>query len=98
MWDNIKIVLLGVAILIAFLFAGMLHGCKTLNTDGYLQKSNIDPRKTVVYDKDAKDQGYLQESYLDRRRTTQYDKKGKVKGYWQQDYVDPRKTRFYKKK
>lgn len=96
--DRLKVFLVGAGILMLFLIMVMLQSCKTLNTDGYLQKSNIDPRKTVVYDKDAKDQGYLQESYLDRRRTTQYDKKGNIKGYWQQDYVDPRKTRFYKKK
>lgn len=96
--EKAKVILIGVGILVLFFVLLMLQGCKTLNTDGYLQKSNIDPRKTVVYNKDAKDQGFLQESYLDRRRTTQYDKKGKIKGYWQQDYVDPRKTRFYKKK
>ena len=35
----------------------------------YLQTSNLDPRKTVVYDTDGKEQGYFRKSYLDSRKT-----------------------------
>jgi hypothetical protein len=89
--------LLAGAIILLLCYAALLNSCKT-TAGHYTQRSYIDPRKTVYYNKDGDHKGYLQESYIDPRRTTQYNRKGNEKGYWQKDYIDPRKTRFYKKK
>ena len=67
-----------------------------IEADGYLQKSYIDSRKTLIYDKDGKVVGYAKKSYLDRRKTVVYDTNDNVKGYLQQDLLDSRKFRFIK--
>jgi hypothetical protein len=67
-----------------------------IEADGYLQSSNIDSRKTLIYDKDGKVVGYAKKSYLDSRKTVVYDTNDNVKGYLQQDLLDSRKFRFIK--
>ena len=67
-----------------------------IETDGYLQKSYIDSRKTLIHDKDGKVVGYAKKSYLDSRKTVVYDTNGNVKGYLQQDLMDSRKLKFIK--
>jgi hypothetical protein len=94
--------LLAGAIIILLCYVALLNGCKTTEGGRYLQKSYVDPRKSVYYNKDHNAKGYVQQSLIDPRRDIQYKKndngKYKAKGYWQKDYIDPRKTRFYKKK
>ena len=63
----------------------------------YLQTSNIDPKKKVIYGTDSKTEGWLQKSHIDPRKTIQYDSDGEIKGYWQKSYIDPRKTIFIEK-
>jgi len=62
----------------------------------YLQTSNLDPRKTAVYDYNPKGQdrakGYLRKSILDPRKTVVYDANGKEQGYFKKSYLDSRKT------
>ena len=67
-----------------------------IEADGYLQKSYIDSRKTLIYDKDGKVVGYAKKSYLDSRKTVVYDTNDNVKGYLQQDLLDSRKFRLIK--
>ena len=64
--------------------------------DGYLQKSYIDNRKTLIHDKNGKVVGYTKKSYLDSRKTVVYDTNDNAKGYLQQDLMDSRKIRFIK--
>jgi len=67
-----------------------------IEADGYLEKSRIDSRKTLIYDKNGKVFGYAKESHLDSRKTVVYDTNDNVKGYMQQDLLDSRKLRFFK--
>jgi len=67
-----------------------------IEADGYLQKSYIDNRKTLIHDKDGKVIGYARKSYLDSRKTVVYDTNDNVKGYLQQDLMDSRKLKFIK--
>jgi hypothetical protein len=57
----------------------LVVGCVTSTTqtkeDGYLERSRIDPRRTIQYDKDGKVEGYWQKSYIDPRRSIFYKKK-----------------------
>ena len=69
---------------------------KQIEANGYLEKSRIDSRKTLVYDKNGKVFGYAKESHLDSRKTVVYDTNDNVKGYLQQDLLDSRKLRFFK--
>ena len=67
----------------------------------YLQTSNLDPRKAVVYDYKPNGQdkatGYLRKSYLDPRKTVVYDTDGKEQGYFRKSYLDNRKTVYVPK-
>ena len=67
----------------------------------YLKTSNLDSRKTVVYDHNPKGQdkakGYLRKSYLDSRKTVVYDANGKEQGYFRKSYLDSRKTVYVPK-
>ena len=67
----------------------------------YLQTSNLDPRKTVVYDYNPNGQdkakGYLRKSNLDSRKTVVYDADGKEQGYFRKSYLDNRKTVYVPK-
>jgi len=63
---------------------------------GYLEKSRIDSRKTLIYDKNGKVFGYAKKSHPDSLKTVVYDKNNNVKGYLQQDLLDSRKLRFFK--
>ena len=67
----------------------------------YLQTSNLDPRKTVVYDHNPNGQdrakGYLRKSNLDPRKTVVYDADGKEQGYFRKSYLDSRKTVYVPK-
>ena len=67
-----------------------------IEADGYLQKSYIDSRKTLIHDKNGKVVGYARKSYLDSRKTVVYDTNDNVKGYLQQDLMDSRKLKFIK--
>ena len=62
----------------------------------YLQTSNLDSRKKVVYDHNPNGQdkakGYLRKSNLDSRKTVVYDENGKEQGYYRKSYLDSRKT------
>jgi len=69
---------------------------KKIEADGYLQRSYIDSRKTLIHDNDGKIIGYARESDLDSRKTIVYDTNDNVKGYLQQDLMDSRKLRFIK--
>jgi hypothetical protein len=63
---------------------------------GYLEKSRIDSRKTLIYDKNGKVFGYAKKSHPDSLKTVVYDTNNNVKGYLQQDLLDSRKLRFFK--
>jgi len=67
----------------------------------YLQTSNLDPRKTVVYDHNPNGQDsakrYLQKSNLDPRKTVVYDAEGKEQGYFRKSCLDSRKTVYVPK-
>ena len=67
----------------------------------YLRTSNLDPRKTVVYDHNPNGQdsanGYLRKSYLDPRKTVVYDADGEEQGYLRKSYLDSRKTVYVPK-
>ena len=67
-----------------------------MEADGYMQKSYIDSRKTLIHDKNGKVVGYARKSYLDSRKTVVYDTDGNVKGYLQRDLMDSRKLKFIK--
>jgi len=67
-----------------------------IEADGYLQKSYIDSRKTLIHDKNGKVVGYARKSYLDSRKTVVYDTNDKPKGYLQKDLMDSRKLRLIK--
>jgi len=69
---------------------------KKIEADGYLEKSRIDSRKTLIYDKNGKVFGYATKSHLDSLKTVVYDTNDNVKGYLQKDLLDPRKLRFFK--
>lgn len=83
-------------------FAGFVLGaiCLVETARGgektYLQTSNVDPRKTVVYGHNPKGQdkakGYLRKSILDPRKTVVFDADGKELGYFRKSYLDSRKT------
>ncbi|OEU61299.1 MAG: hypothetical protein BA867_01435 [Desulfobacterales bacterium S5133MH16] len=62
----------------------------------YLEKSRIDSRKTLIYDKNGKVFGYAKKSHPDSLKTVVYDTNNNVKGYLQQDLLDSRKLRFFK--
>ena len=67
----------------------------------YLKTSNLDPRKTVIYERNPNEQdranGYLQKSYLDPRKTVVYDADGQEQGYFRKSYLDSRKTVYVPK-
>jgi len=90
------LVIAGFALGIICLKGTALGGEKT-----YLKKSNLDSRKTVVYDHNPKGQdkakGYLRKSYLDSRKTIVYDANGKEQGYFRKSYLDSRKTVYVPK-
>jgi hypothetical protein len=69
---------------------------KQMEANGYLEKSRIDSRKTLVYDKNGKVFGYAKKSHLDSRKTVVYDTNDNVKGYLLQDLLDSSKLRFFK--
>jgi len=62
----------------------------------YFEKSRIDSRKTLIYDKNGKVFGYAKKSHLDSLKTIVYDTNDNVKGYLQQDFLDSRNLRFFK--
>ena len=90
------------------IFTGFLLGAmclvRTVHSEEkkYLQTSNLDPRKTIVYDSNPRGQdkanGYLRKSYLDPRKTVVYDADGKEQGYFRKSYLDSRKTVYVPKK
>ncbi|OEU61973.1 MAG: hypothetical protein BA867_08330 [Desulfobacterales bacterium S5133MH16] len=67
-----------------------------IETNGYLEKSRIDNRKTFIYDKNGKVFGYAKKSHLDSLKTVVYDINDNVKGYLQQDLLNSSKLRFFK--
>ena len=94
----------GIKVLIVFGFLlGVIWTSRTAWSEEkkYLQTSNLDPRKTVIYDDNpnGKDKatGYLRKSYIDPRKTVVYDANGKEKGYFRKSYLDSRKTVYVPK-
>jgi hypothetical protein len=67
-----------------------------VEANGHLEKSRIDSRKTLIYDKNGKVFGYAEKSHIDSLKTVVYDTNDNVKGYLQQDLLDFRKLRFFK--
>ena len=65
-----------------------------IEADGYLEKSRIDSRKTLIYNKNGKVFGYTKKNHLDSRKTVVYDTNDNVKGYLQQDLLDFSKFSF----
>jgi hypothetical protein len=92
----IAIFLIGIPIITHVMSARPPVISEQIEADGYLQKSYIDSRKTLIYDKDGKVVGYAKKSYLGSRKTVVYDTNDNVKGYLQQDLLDSRKLRFFK--
>jgi len=91
-----------VLIVTGFVLGGMcLVGTARGEEKTYLQTSNLDPQKTVVYDYNPNGQdranGYLRKSYLDPRKTVVYDADGKEQGYFRKSYLDSRKTVYVPK-
>ena len=95
--DVIKMLIVTSFVLGALCLVRTAHGGEKT----YLQTSNLDPRKTVVYDynPDGQDtaKGYLQKSNLDSRKTVVYDENGKEQGYYRKSYLDSRKTVYVPK-
>ena len=99
---RVKVDVIKVLIIIGFVLGGM---CTVSTARGeektYLQTSNLDPRKTVVYDYNPNRQdrakGYLRKSYLDPRKTVVYDADGQEQGYFRKSYLDSRKTVYVPK-
>ena len=52
----------------------VIRGSDDAESKGYLQKSNIDPRRTVQYDKNGEVKGYWQKSNIDPRKTIFHEK------------------------
>lgn len=92
----IAILLIGIPLTAQAMSARPPVVSEQIEADGYLMKSRIDDRKTLIYNKDGKVVGYAKKSYLDSRKTIVYDTNGNVKGYLQQDLMDSRKIRFIK--
>ena len=96
LWVIIPIFLIGILITTHVMSARLPVDSEKIGVDGYLEKSRIDSRKTLIYDKNGKVIGYTKKSYLDSRKTVVYDKNDNIKGYLQQDLMDSRKMLFYK--
>jgi len=92
----ISVLLIGIPITAHAMSARPPVVSEQIEADGYLQKSYIDSRKTLIHDKDGKIIGYTKKSYLDNRKTVVYDTNDNVKGYLQQDLMDSRKLKFIK--
>ena len=62
--------------------------------DTYMKPSNLDPRKTVIYErnKNGRDKqiGYLKPSVLDSRKIIIYDKDGKENGFLEKSKINPK--------
>ncbi len=92
----ISIFLIGIPITTYAMSARPPVVSEKIETNGYLEKSRIDSRKTLIYDKNGKVFGYAKKSHLDSRKMVVYDTNDNVKGYLQQDLLDSSKLRFFK--
>jgi len=90
------IFLIGIPITMHVMSARSPVVSEKIGADDYLEKSRIDSRKTLIYDKNGKVFGYAKQSRLDSLKTVVYDTNDNVKGYLQQDLLDSRKLRFFK--
>ena len=100
---RVSVDVIKVAIIFGFIFGGIcLVRTAYSEEKTYLQTSNLDPRKTFVYESNPNGQdkatGYLRQSYLDPRKTVVYDADGKEQGYFRKNYLDSRKTIYVSKK
>ena len=99
---KVRVDAIKVLIIIGFVLGvNCLVGAARGEEKTYLQTSNLDPRKTVVYDHNPNGQdranGYLRKSYLDPRKTVVYDADGQEQGYFRKSYLDSRKTVYVPK-
>ena len=92
----IAIFLIGIPITTHVMSAHSPIVSEKIEAKGYLEKSRIDSRKTLIYDKNGKVVGYAKKSHLDSLKMVVYDTNDNVKGYLQQDLLDSSKLRFFK--